>query len=1194
MAGKLKIGAAIALDGDEKFKKQLKDIEKSMSLTKAESRRLAAEFEGSADSIDALTAKEKLLNKQYDEQKQKVNVIASAVEKYENAQKEITSRIGATSDALEDAKKVLQETADKYGDNAEETKKAKERVDELTDGLKRQEAQQEKIQTSLNDWKTKQVNAETQLIKTEKSIEANDTAIKKLSDNTKTVGERVQDFGQKMSDVSSKITDVGDKADKLGGNLTMAVSAPLIAIGTAGVKAFNEVDDGLDVIVSKTGATGEAMTGFEKIYKDIAGEINADFGDIGAAIGEINTRLGLQGDALHNASTAFLKYARVNGTDVNTSVQLVTRAMADAGIESSEYTRVLDALTVAGQKSGISVDKLAESLAKYGAPMRTLGLDIEDSIALFAAWEKAGVNTEIAFSGMKKAIANWGKEGKDAKVEFANLLKTIKETPDAVEALSIATDAFGSKAANDLTDAIRGGRFEVEEYTKALETAGGTVENTYGEMIDGADDAAIATQQAKIALAEIGETIMKSAAPILQDLSGIIKSVAEWFDGLDDNTRKTIVHIAAIGVVAGPAVSWFGKIQKAVGAVTDGFGKGIKHVGTWIDKLKGIGSATAGADTAMSTLSGSIGAVSASILGSIGLAVAIPTAAAVIGDLMYKQTEVHKANEKLKDSFEKITGAVKDYANAVDGVQANVSIGTFQSEEEQKRISDSVKSAQDKITKITEAAIKERRELSKTEIYEIEKNYKELDKSLSESLKSNISAQEQYQTRVSALIKSQSESPQQYAEEAKQWLADTKALYDESAEKIAQAESNQMSVLDQMLASGTITLEEYERKVDDVHKKYKNQLTESAKVSNNTMGEIADGYLKSSKDVSKFFDDLNALNKQSLENEKEYQQKRASLLGEGAQVTKDNAQQLDIYNREKLRNQNDVATQFAELLDEENSKYLEHYLSMISVTLEQGGELTKNQKEQITALISTFDVLEPETQEKVKSAFEAIGITFDKSGKVMYTDAAGTARKIIKGWEAAQIKTMMLTNLDDAMLAQIDEINRRRPEMQAAAEKAGASVVDGLADGLKSKMEVLRNATGEVTGVIDKTTRHKLEVRSPSHLMRRHGKDTGKGLALGLLDEKADVEKASKILVGIPADDAKKLSMRASIANSYPTRAMQAGQTVSGADMKTFAVLMVQAFAASGLTVQMDSKTVGYLTAAAVGKQLGFNAKRGV
>ena len=83
------------------------------------------------------------------------------------------------------------------------------------------------------------------------------------------------------------------------------------------------------------------------------------------------------------------------------------------------------------------------------------------------------------------------------------------------------------------------------------------------------------------------------------------------------------------------------------------------------------------------------------------------------------------------------------------------------------------------------------------------------------------------------------------------------------------------------------------------------------------------------------------------------------------------------------------------------------------------------------------------------------------------------------------------------------------------------------------------------------------------------------------------------MLIGIPEDAAEKLSMRASIADSHPTRTIEIGQTVSGTDMQTFAMLMVQAFHASGLTVQMDAKTVGYLTASAVGKQLGFNAKRG-
>ena len=41
--------------------------------------------------------------------------------------------------------------------------------------------------------------------------------------------------------------------------------------------------------------------------------------------------------------------------------------------------------------------------------MRQWGFDTESSIAIFAQWEKAGVNTEIAFSVMKKAMANWTK-----------------------------------------------------------------------------------------------------------------------------------------------------------------------------------------------------------------------------------------------------------------------------------------------------------------------------------------------------------------------------------------------------------------------------------------------------------------------------------------------------------------------------------------------------------------------------------------------------------------------------------------------------------------------------------------------------------------------------------------------------------------------------------------------------------------
>ncbi len=1165
MAGQLKIGAAIALDGDEKFKKQLKDIEKSMSLTKAESRKLAAEFDSGADSIDALMAKGKLLNKQYDEQKQKVNIIASAVEKYENAQKEIATRISATTNELENAKKALQESTDKYGENAEETKRAQQRVDELTDGLKRQEAQQEKIQTSLNDWKTKQVNAETQLIKTEKVIKANNDAIKKLADNTRTAGERMQNFGQKVSDVSSKITDVGDKADKLGKNLTVGVSAPLVAIGTAGIKAFNEVDDGLDIIVSKTGATGEAMTKFEQIYKDIAGEINADFSDIGAAVGEINTRLGLQENALHDASIEFLKYARINGADVNTSVQLVTRAMADAGIESSEYTRVLDALTVAGQKSGISVDKLAESLAKYGAPMRTLGLDIEDSIALFAAWEKAGVNTEIAFSGMKKAIADWGKEGKDAKIEFANLLKVIKETPDAAEALSIATDAFGSKAANDLTDAIRGGRFEVEEYTKALETAGGTVESTYGEMIDGADDAAIATQQAKIALAEIGETIMTSAAPILQDLTGIIKSVAEWFDSLDDGTRKTIVQIAAIGVVAGPAISWFGKITKAVGTVTDGLGKGIKHVGTWIDELKGVGSATTSADTAMSTLSGSIGGVSASIIGVTGFVVAFGAAMIALDDYNYKQTSTYKANEKIKESFDFAADAAKQYAQEVAAVNPIDSLADLSgvTEDKKTKTAEAIKSIQDEITQISSVATTERRALTEKEVARIDELLKKIKSLSDEELEGMASGHEKYQKRVTASVKAFEGSAKEYSEKAKEWYATENSLYKERIQAIKDWESAQIESIE----AANLSQEDYEKRIKEVSDVVAAKEREASEEHKKTTDIIISGQMDRSQSLDAF-----------LKKTEEYNKKKNLLTAVQREMEK--AQQQEDYDRydellqkygamldENLKLEDEFNTDLSKTLDERTQVEIGAWLGSIQVAHENGIALTEEQEQNLALFLGVWDRLPDDMKSKMQETVEAIGYGLDDQGNLVKTSANGLTTIIRNEFGSKPFYDSM--------------------------RYAGQNVIDGFRKGMEDRLSNLKGSASMLTGAVQTTMKKDLQIFSPSRVTRKLGGQTGEGFALGLLDETAEVEKASKMLIGIPEDAAEKLSMRASIADSHPTRTIEIGQTVSGTDMQTFAMLMVQAFHASGLTVQMDAKTVGYLTASAVGKQLGFNAKRG-
>lgn len=396
----------------------------------------------------------------------------------------------------------------------------------------------------------------------QREIAATEQSLKSLESAAKECNQQVSKVGQ----IGGVMQAAGSKMEAAGKKM-LPVTGAIAAVGTTSIAAMDNVDEGLDTIVQKTGATGAAAKELEAVYREVAAEVPGDFGDIGAAVGEINTRLDFTGEKLKTASADFLKFAKVNGMDVNTSVQLVTRAMGDAGIAADEYGSVLDMLTVAGQKSGISIDKLAENLAKYGAPMRALGIDTEHAIALFAGWEKAGVNTEIAFSGMKKAISNWGKAGKDSTVEFQKTVDAIKAAPDIANATSIAIDAFGAKAGPDLADAIRGGRFEVDEYIAALESAGGAVESTYGGIVDEVDDTQLAMQTAQLALHDFGETIAKTVGPILLALAQKLQAVGDWFSSLDERGQKIVLTVLAVVAGIGPLLIILGKVSTGVGAI---------------------------------------------------------------------------------------------------------------------------------------------------------------------------------------------------------------------------------------------------------------------------------------------------------------------------------------------------------------------------------------------------------------------------------------------------------------------------------------------------------------------------------------------------------------------------------------------------------------------------------------------------
>lgn len=368
----------------------------------------------------------------------------------------------------------------------------------------------------------------------------------------------------KMAEISDKLGAVSKKTEEVGKSLTKNVTAPIVGIGAAAYGAFNEVDNGLDTIAKKTGATGDELSSLEETAKNVFGSMPVDIGDVGAAVGEINTRFGLTGQALEDMTKDFLKFANINDADVETSIANVDKIMTKFGVDSNQTVNVLGLLTSASQKSGISIDALESSLENNGAALKELGFDITESVNLLSMMESNGVDTSTAMTSLSKAVQNATKDGKDAETAMREQIDAIKNAKTETEALQIATELFGKKGAAEMTQSIRDGRLSVDELSGSLTDFSTNVEDTFSATQDSSDEAKIAFNNLKLAGSELGGTIGQVLTPILQKLSDAFKGLSNWYKSLSPQQQEMVVKIALIAATIGPLLIVLAKLIAAV------------------------------------------------------------------------------------------------------------------------------------------------------------------------------------------------------------------------------------------------------------------------------------------------------------------------------------------------------------------------------------------------------------------------------------------------------------------------------------------------------------------------------------------------------------------------------------------------------------------------------------------------------
>ena len=424
-----------------------------------------------------------------------------------------------------------------------------------------------------------------------RAIVEDEQALKSANKELKNFGsvgkQQAQAFGKELQEVGKKVSEVGKKVKGVGDSLTTHVTAPIVALGGASLAAFNEVDKGYDIVIQKTGAVGASAQGMYDIVDQLATSIPTDFETAGNAVGEVNTRFGLTGDALYDLSEQFIQFAKLNNTDVTSSIDSVQKALSAFGLDSDHADTLLNRLNKTGQETGVSVETLASGLIQNGTAFQEMGLNIYQSTALMGQLEKSGANSETVMQGLRKALKSAAKDGKPLNQALDELQSTIESDEDGMKGLNAAYELFG-KSGDQIYGAVKNGSLDFRELGTSMSDAAGSVSKTFEATLSPTDEWKMTLNELKLAGADLGATLGEILLPIIQKAGDVVQSLREKWESLSPEQQKMIEQVALAIAVIGPIVSIIGSIIMGIGGLITAVGTITAVLGIGVGAFAGI------------------------------------------------------------------------------------------------------------------------------------------------------------------------------------------------------------------------------------------------------------------------------------------------------------------------------------------------------------------------------------------------------------------------------------------------------------------------------------------------------------------------------------------------------------------------------------------------------------------------------
>jgi len=407
-------------------------------------------------------------------------------------------------------------------------------------------------------------------------------------------GQRWTKLSGKLEVAGSRIQAVGEKMTQAGKTLSVAVTAPLVALGTQAVRVGKDFESSMIDIRTSTRMTAEETEELTREFRTLA--TTSDIIKFSARdIANAYYTVARAGNGVYHA-TELMRYSMVlaaaKNTDLASAAGFLDLALMKNQAELSESERYINAFATVASESGMSLNNLQKAIVNLAPTMNITNTSIEAMSAKLNELYRGGLYGINAARGIEQ-MTNALLDGSDALTKMGisafdlatgqmrplnDVLYEVMTYLDGVaneqERYNLQSGLFTTIYSRQVFDQLKNNREAWKDSIDVMYEATSAVDGT-GRAFEMA-----ATRQEgmrgslsalRVSFEEIKLQIAQQLMPIAQRLIDKASRVIDRFSNLDEATQRNVVRFGAMAAAVGPVLVIGGKLTTKVGKIVTSF-----------------------------------------------------------------------------------------------------------------------------------------------------------------------------------------------------------------------------------------------------------------------------------------------------------------------------------------------------------------------------------------------------------------------------------------------------------------------------------------------------------------------------------------------------------------------------------------------------------------------------------------------